>query len=139
MKSFNSELLFGKWNLISFRMKFLHMKWNWGKNATGWIQYDRTGRMSVNIKSEKSILPYFSKLIFGDILVYGGSYLIQGDLIVHHLEYCSKKSWNGKDLVREILILDENNLVLQGGNSLRFILTWAKDENRDQSDLTKVR
>jgi hypothetical protein len=131
MTSVISELLFGKWNLVSFQMEFWNMKWNWGKNASGWIQYDRTGKMSVDIKSEKSTLPYFAKIIFNNILVYGGSYNIQDSLVIHHLEYCSKKSWRGKDLIREVLLLDEDNLILRGGSSLHFTLAWAKDNKTD--------
>lgn len=38
----NTADLFGKRNLISFKMAFGSLKWNWGRNARGWITYGET-------------------------------------------------------------------------------------------------
>lgn len=109
MKSINAALLLGKWSLISFRLKFWGMQWNWGKHAAGWIVYGADGQMKVDVKAEKSIFPSIAGLIFNNVLAYGGSYELQDKLVVHHLDYCSQKSWTGKDQVREILQLDEEH------------------------------
>jgi hypothetical protein len=127
MKPLQAEYLFGKWDLFSFQLEFWSMKWNWGKNATGWIAYDRDGTMKVDIKAEKSVFPYIGQLIFNNELAYGGDYKIRDNLVIHHLDYSSKKSWIGKDLVREVLRLDKNNLALQGGSkSIQYTLVWTR-------------
>jgi len=127
MQSLNADYLLGKWNLVSFKVEYWGMKFNWGKNAAGWIAYDKDGKMGVEIKAEKSMLPYTANLMFNNILSYGGSYKIQGNLVIHHLEFSSKKAWIGTDLVREVLQLDEKNLVLHGGSrSFGYTLAWAK-------------
>jgi hypothetical protein len=88
LKSLSAGYLIGKWSLTSFRLESCSMRWNWGESATDRIEYDSEGKMKVDIKAEKSNLPYFSKLIFNNVLVYGGSYKIQNNLVVHRLDYC---------------------------------------------------
>jgi hypothetical protein len=116
MKLLNAAWLLGKWNLVSFRLKFWGWQCNWGKNATGWIVYSPDGQMKVAIKAENSIFPSIAGLVFNNVLAYGGNYEVQGGLVIHHLDYSSQKSWIGKDQVRAVVQLDKENLVLQGGS-----------------------
>jgi hypothetical protein len=119
--------LLGKWNLVSFQLTCLGIKWNWGKNATGWIIYDQDQQVSVEIKAEKSIFPSIAGLLFHHRLVYGGRYEIQDDRVIHQLAYSSQKSWLGKDQIRKIIALNAHRFVLQGGGRLFYYqLAWRK-------------
>lgn len=127
MTGLNTSYLWGKRNLVSFKLVFFGMKWNWGSNATGFIAYDKEGKVTVDIKAEKSIFPSIAGLMFDNILAYGGNYEIKGNCVIHRLEYCSKKSWLGTDMVRNVLLLNEQSLTLQGGGKMfGVILSWNK-------------
>lgn len=110
----NTADLFGKRNLVSFKMAFGSLKWNWGRNARGWITYDENGKVFVEIRADKSTFPRISDLIFSNILSYSGNYKIQDNLVIHSIEDSSKKSWIGTDLIREIEVLNEKTLILRG-------------------------
>jgi hypothetical protein len=119
------ETLLGKWQLISFKIHLVGLSWNWGNHAAGFIEYHTTGKMNVEIYSQKNSFPNVANLLFNDQLVYGGPYKLEGQKIQHHLEYCSKKSWTGRNLTREIIAVDEDNLTLKGGNILlNYVLIW---------------
>ncbi|PTT01862.1 hypothetical protein DBR11_06430 [Pedobacter sp. HMWF019] len=127
MAALNTTYLWGKWHLVSFKLVFLGLKWNWGGNATGFIAYDKEASVKVDIKAEKKLFPSIASLMFNNILTYGGNYEIKDNCVIHRLDYCSKKSWLGKDLVRNVLMLSKQSLILQGGGKVfGVILSWAK-------------
>ncbi len=108
-------------------MAFGSIKWNWGRNAKGAITYEPNGKMSVEIRAEKSAFPYISNLIFNNILSYSGRYRIHDNLVIHSIEYSSQESWIGTDLIREIEVLNKKTLVLRGRSKVfSVILSWTK-------------
>jgi hypothetical protein len=123
----NIETLQGKWDLVSFKIHLFGISWNWGHQASGFIDYNASGKMKVEIHSVKIFPPAVADLLFSNQLIYGGSYVLNGQNIQHHLEYSSVKPWIGKDLKREIVFLDSGKLILQGGRKgLKFVLIWQK-------------
>jgi hypothetical protein len=53
------ETLLGKWYLVSFKMHFGRLSWNWGNHATGFIEYHPIGKMNVEIYCQKTpFLPF---------------------------------------------------------------------------------
>jgi hypothetical protein len=53
------ETLLGKWYLVSFKMHFGRLSWNWGNHATGFIEYHPIGKMNVENIAKKLLSFHF--------------------------------------------------------------------------------
>ena len=70
---------------------------------------------------------------FSSFVAYAGTFRIEGDRVIHHVEVSSLQNWVGTDLVRRMK-LDGNRLILWpppgklGGEERRYELTWERLE-----------
>ena len=119
--------LLGKWKLVSFRMYCLGWSWNWGYQASGILEYKADGQMNVEISCSSRQRLNIAGIFFGNRLVYGGTYHLQGRQVYHEIVYCSKKSWIGRQLIREIIKMEGGRMSLGGGGrSMKYILEWER-------------
>ena len=113
----------GSWELAhwDYTVDGEHRGFVMGEDAQGQLLYTPEGRVSAILmqanrpslqvtgfhqatpeQRDEAALTYIS---------YGGTFDVEGDRVVHHLEYCLFPDWIGTDLVREVS-WDGDKLVL---------------------------
>ncbi len=146
----NNPLL-GTWKLISITAIFLDgnvEKDTFGKNPIGYITYTIEGKMMVMFsKSERQLLsgnsasPLTAAIhsvpieeraqAFSSFNSYAGSYNIDGNKVIHHVEIASVPNRIGKSLTRNFKI-DGNRVTLHTPQSKsddiskKFELIWER-------------
>lgn len=140
--------LVGTWRLVSWENRSTDaITYPFGQNAVGYIMYNDEGYMFVAIMTTNR--PQFTS---GDILggsleekvaaaetyiSYCGTYEIQRDRVIHHIEVSSFPNWVGVDQER-IFELKGNRLVLStpplllGGKLQTAHLIWERCEGQPQ-------
>ncbi len=117
--------LIGTWKLASFEFRYEDglVIYPWGQNASGFLIYTQDGYMSVVIM--KADRPRFlvSDMFAGSAeeqaqaaqtyLSYCGTYEIQGDKVIHHVEASLFPNWIGEDQIRFVDKLTKDQLVLR--------------------------
>ena len=115
--------LVGTWRLVSFESRDANGKvsYPWGKDTVGYIMYNEEGYVSVSIMS-----PNRRRFATGDIgggtteekveaadtyISYCGTYEVQDDTVIHHIELSFFPNWIGVDQ-RRILSLEGDRLSL---------------------------
>jgi len=119
----SKQLLVGSWKLISFESRDANgsISYPWGKDTLGYLMYNADGYISVTIMSSNR--PEFSsgdikggtteeKVAAADTYIsYCGTYEIQQDTIIHHIELSFFPNWIGVDQKR-MLSIDGDRLSL---------------------------
>ena len=117
------KLLVGSWKLVSFEMRDANgrISYPWGKDTQGYLMYNTDGYMSVNVMSSNR-LKFSSadikggtseeKVAAADTYVsYCGTYEIQQNTVIHHIELSFFPNWIGVDQKR-ILSIEGDRLSL---------------------------
>ena len=119
----------GAWYLESFEIEGLDKKIApWGTNAHGLLIYAESGHMSVSINRElaaKSAIE--AENIFDSILFYSGTYLMEGNTIIHQVGNASNPSRIGRKMLR-FASLEGDLLTLSSPQESfgRAILKWRR-------------
>ena len=103
------KLLVGSWKLLFLEMRDANgrISYPWGKDTLGYLMYNADGYMSVTIMSSNR-LKFSSADIKGGTteekvaaadtyLTYCGTYEIQQDTVIHHIELAFFPNWVGVD------------------------------------------
>lgn len=100
------QVLEGTYKLISSTRKVLatgQVVDAYGKQPTGYISYDRNGRMLAMIVSDKNDRPSPSSVeaitdeqranLFRTTVAYGGTYKFDGHTVEHHIDISWNQAW----------------------------------------------
>jgi hypothetical protein len=117
-----------------------------GEHPTGYLSYSADGRMyaigiadnRVKSRSPTATDEERAKL-HQTMFAYAGSYALDGDKVIHHVDVAWNESWTGTDLVRFYKLEDDiltittapNKSPLDGREG-RSILTWEKVKGQGQ-------
>jgi hypothetical protein len=136
--------LIGTWRLTSVEARYEDSSviYPWGPNARGFLIYTQDGYMSAMIMRADRPRFLVSDMLGGSIeeqaqaaqsyLSYGGTYEIQGDKIIHHIEASLFPNWVGEDQVRFVDKLTKDQLMLRtqpyltGGKIGTGYLVWYR-------------
>ena len=113
----------GHWRLISFEEQRADGAWEAAidPQAKGYISYWPNGRMQVliggstrpRLRGEWAQVPAEQKAECLDKLVaYSGSYTVESDRVLHHVDVCWIPNWEGRDLVRLVSFPQADQLLL---------------------------
>jgi hypothetical protein len=120
--------LLGTWKLLSFTQedastgeKFSPL----GSRPVGYISYSPDGRMMVilvgdNRMAPKDVVPTDQEMIrfYKSMLAYAGTYTIDGNRVVHHIDASWNQAWTGTQQIR-FFKLDGGTLTLTGAAGRR--------------------
>jgi hypothetical protein len=134
MTKWSKESLVGTWKLVSnTSTNDTGEVFSFGPNPIGLLTYTADGRMSVvNARSDRkppSIPPSIEERAeaFLTCGAYAGSYTVDGDKVVHHIEVCSVQNIGDTDQVRTAK-LEGDRLTLRGGFAVKGVIRAAKSE-----------
>ncbi len=141
----------GTWRLVSWENRSTDaITYPFGQDAVGYIMYNEDGYMFVAIMTTNRP-PFVSGDILGGslkekaaaaetLISYCGTYEIQRDRVIHHIEVSSFPNWVGVDQER-IFEFKENRLVLStlpllvGGKQQTAHLVWERVSPDNDKDL----
>jgi hypothetical protein len=113
-----ATLLLGSWKMISWTYEILEtgeVKDALGKNPRGIISYSPDGRMTVFVLREerdepKALVPTTEEKVglYDTMFAYAGTYVVQSDRVIHHIDMSWNKAWEGTEQVRFIEIQGEH-------------------------------
>jgi hypothetical protein len=115
----------------------------YGEHPIGFLTYTRAGRMTAIISdSQRRPLSSEDRLAvpmperaaaFSNFVAYAGTFRVEGDRVIHHVEISWLQNWVGTDQVRKMK-LEGNRLTLQppirtlGGEQRVNELVWERIE-----------
>ena len=111
----------------------------YGENPTGYLSYTADGRMQVIAAANGRIVPAGSSppdderlALYGTMFAYAGTYSIDGDKVVHHVDISWNEVWTGTDQVRHFEVKG-NTLTLttritdsDSGTETHYAVVWEK-------------
>jgi lipocalin-like protein len=132
----------GTWKLLSFvREDVVSGKTTrpWGENPSGYLMYLPDGHMSAVLTSEsrKDAAPPTDEKqtaqLFLTMSAYAGTYTVQGNTVVHHVDVAWQPSWVGSDQPRQAT-LEGDTLTIRTqpirywveGKDYVIILVWKR-------------
>lgn len=131
----------GAWKLLSFTREDAvsgETTRPWGENPLGYLMYLPDGHMSAVLTSEgrKSVPPTDEKQVaqlFSNMSAYAGTYTVEGDTVVHHVEVAWLPNWVGSDQPRQAK-LEGDTLAIRTqpirnrleGKDYVYILVWKR-------------
>jgi Lipocalin-like domain len=105
-----AESIVGTWRLISQTAEDSESKVIenvFGNKPIGFLTYTSDGRMTIIITHSTRKPPASAKAteaeaahLYGTMVAYAGTYRINGDKIIHHIEASWNEAWNGTDQER---------------------------------------
>ncbi|MDA0160137.1 lipocalin-like domain-containing protein [Solirubrobacter ginsenosidimutans] len=116
--------LSGVWRLVAWRRIAGdgEVSYPLGDNATGTLMYSASGRMAVQLTAAGRPKLHTDDPLGGDeseraaaystCLAYVGSYVVQGDTVVHTIDQCLYPNWAGAEQSRPFTY-DNGELVLR--------------------------
>lgn len=137
--------LIGTWklSLVEARYEDSPVRYPWGHNAKGLLIYTQDGHMSAVIMGADRPRFLVSDMLGGSVeeqaqaaktyMSCCGTYEIQGDKVIHHVEASLFPNWVGQDQVRFIDKLTKDQLVLRtepqlaGGKVGMGYLIWHRN------------
>jgi hypothetical protein len=111
-----------------------------GEKPDGYLTYSPDGRMQAIITADNRITPSSvapsdaEKLkLYGRLVSYAGTYDIDGDKVIHHIDISWNQTITGTDLV-QLFKLEGDTLIITvpiqksalDGQETRAVLTWNK-------------
>ena len=131
----------GAWKLLSYTREDVvsgEITRPWGENPSGYLMYLPDGHMSAVVTSEgrKDVAPTDEKQVaqlYFNMVAYAGTYTVQGDTVVHHVEVAWRPSWVGSDQPRHAKI-EGDTLTIRTqpirnrveGKDYVYILVWTR-------------
>jgi hypothetical protein len=137
--------LFGTWKMVSWTREVVgsgEKSNTFGENPVGYINYSADGRVMViivknNRKGPSGLISTDSEKVelFDGLLAYGGTYTVDGENVIHHIDISWNHSWTGTDQVR-FYKLDGKTLTYSAapmkspidGQETAFTVIWEKIE-----------
>lgn len=112
-KAIEATDIYGTWRLVSSKTRFIETgeeRNTLGSRPNGYITYTPDGRMiTVAISSERPNVGRATNLTDADraklirtMWAYSGTFTLNGNAIVHHIDSSWNEFWNGMDLTRDI-------------------------------------
>ena len=108
----DSKTIVGSWKLVSTAATTVDGKSvasPMGEHPTGFLTYTADGRMSLlithdgrpKLSGDRLASPIEERAsAFSTMVAYAGSYRIEGNRLIHHVEAASSQNWVGTDLPR---------------------------------------
>jgi hypothetical protein len=106
----NASALLGSWRMISWKKEFVATGKAGdalGPDPQGFITYTADGRVSVIVvpsyrPAPASLPPSDAEKVrlFDSLFAYAGTYTLDDDKVVHHLDTTWNQAWSGTDQVR---------------------------------------
>ena len=121
------DLVLGSWRMISWSYTILETGENrdaLGQNPRGWIVYSPERVMVLVLNNDRKrpleLLPSDDEKIalYDTMFAYSGTYTIQPDRVIHHVDVSWNEAWSGTDQVRFGKMV---------GNTLTFTSASAKN------------
>ena len=136
------EQLYGTWRLVSNVREVVGTGERaniFGEGPHGFLTYGRDGRMSAIVVGENRPKPMdLAKLtdqeradLFKTMVAYAGTFTVEGDRVVHHVDISWNENWTGTAQARQFRI-EGRRLVIRGeqigvdGRQIIAVLTWEK-------------
>lgn len=137
--------LAGTWRLVAWRRVAQDggVSYPLGEDATGLLVYTDNGRMAVQIVAANRPEIDTGDPIGGDVdkraaaysgcLAYFGTYEVQDDQVVHHVEQSLYPNWSGAEQVRP-LVFEDGQLVLRtppmqtASGTVVNEIAWARED-----------
>ena len=108
----STSQFWGTWRLQSFEVRTSsgEVSYPFGRNATGHLIYSQDGYMTVAVM--KANRPNFNsadifaaspdekRIAFDTFASYGGTYEVQNNKIIHHIQVSLFPNWSGRDQER---------------------------------------
>lgn len=119
--SFAADLsVVGAWKLLAFSREDVvsgEIIRPWGENPSGYLMYLPDGHMSAVLTGEgrKAAAPGDEKQVaqlYSTMAAYAGTYTVEGDILVHHVEAAWLPAWVGTDQPRQAK-LEGNTLTVR--------------------------
>jgi hypothetical protein len=102
--------LIGTWKLVSNMLEEIPSGAKtdlFGANPVGYISYGADGRMMIfQVRNERTkpagVVPtdQEKKALYDSMLGYAGTFSVEGNKVIHHVEISWNQSWSGTDQVR---------------------------------------
>jgi hypothetical protein len=143
-KGQSKDALIGTWKLVSATdtTDTSETRDTFGQNPTGFLTYTADGRMMGIIsnggRKPLSTLDYVAApederaAAFATFAAYAGTYTLDANRVIHHVQIAWLQNLVRTDLVRTILKLDGDQLILRAPPSLRggiqatTVLVWQR-------------
>lgn len=121
---------------------------DFGKHPDGYISYSADGRMYAILTSENRIKPLNANpedqervKLHQTIIAYAGTYTVEGDKVIHHVDISWNQAWTGSEQVR-FYKLKGNTLTITtaplkspiDGREGTSVLVWEKVKAPDHGD-----
>ncbi len=108
-----TERLWGTWRLVSFTRTITATGETsdvFGKEPHGYITYGPDGRMmALLVKSGRPRPDDVEKMtdaqraeLFRTMVAYAGSYTVEGDAVIHHIDVSANQNWTGSSQLRHV-------------------------------------
>jgi hypothetical protein len=137
----NVNTLQGTWRLKSYVVTTTagERSTPYGENPSGYLSYSADGRMQVIAAATNRIAPVDSDspdnekvALYDTMFAYAGTYSVQGDKVIHHVDISWNESWTGTDQVR-LFEVSGNTLTLAtriadpaSGTEAHYAVAWEK-------------
>ena len=132
--------LLGTWKLQSFTMEYQDTHETtepFGAHPSGYLSYGADGRMYAIVAGEgrrppAGAVPTDAEKIelFSGMGAYAGTYTVEGDKVVHHVDVSWNEVWTGTEQVRQFKIegdrLRIRAHVIEDGRPSLSTLTWTR-------------
>jgi hypothetical protein len=143
-KGQSKDALIGTWKLVSATdtTEKSETRDTFGQNPTGFLTYTVDGRMMGIIsnggRKPLSTSDYVAAPVdelaaaFATFAAYAGTYTVDDNRVIHHVQIAWLQNLVGTDLVRTILKLDGDQLILRappslrGGSQATTVLVWQR-------------
>src|SRR5215469_8712805 len=142
-RAYNENPLFGTWKLESLIYEAIasgQRSRPFGDHPCGYLSYSPDGRMYAIGAAEdrpkpRDLVPTDEERVklHETVFAYAGTYTVDGEKVIHHVDISWNQCWTGTDLVR-FYKLNDNILTITtapapgaiDGEEGKFILVWEK-------------
>jgi hypothetical protein len=133
--------LLGTWRLKSYVVTTAagERPTPYGETPTGYLSYAADGRMQVIAAANGRIVPVGATppdsekvALFDTMFAYAGTYSVEADKIIHHVEISWNESWTGTDQIRHfevsgnVLTLTTRIADPANGTEAHYAVAWEK-------------
>jgi Lipocalin-like domain len=143
MNAGSSDALIGTWKLISFVQEVAETgerSHAMGPHPDGYLSYAKDGRMSMIAVEADRIRPREAvpsaaerAQLYDTLAAYAGTYTVEGNTVIHHVDISWNDGWTGTDQVR-FFTLDGGTLTIKStptkspgdGREVVWTAVWQK-------------
>jgi hypothetical protein len=106
----DASVLWGSWRMLSWTTKNVRtgeIANGLGPDPSSYLHYLPDGRMMVLVlrrdrKAPSGLVPTVEEklALYDSMLAYAGTYVFQGDKVIHHLDMSWNQAWTGSEQIR---------------------------------------